>query len=61
MGNFRSSDDGDRRGGFGGRSSGSRFGGRSGGRGGFGGRDRRPVEMHDAVCGKCGKEGIVYG
>ncbi|HLF53726.1 MAG TPA: CxxC-x17-CxxC domain-containing protein [Candidatus Nanoarchaeia archaeon] len=59
MGNFRSED----RGGFGGRS----FGGRDGGSRGFGdrgrsfgGRDggrfeRRPVEMHDAVCDKCKK------
>jgi len=45
----------------GGRPGGSRFGG---GRGGFGrdsggGRDRgerRPLEMHDVVCDKCGKE-----
>jgi len=62
MGNFR-----DSRGGFGGRSGGSRgFGGRSsggrsfGGRdrdsGGFGGRDRRPLEMHEVICAKCGKE-----
>ena len=51
MGNFRS----DSRGGFDRR---SRFGGRSGG---FGDRDsrrseRRPVEMHDATCAKCGKQ-----
>ncbi len=51
------------------RSSGSsRFGGRSDGpggrsRGGFRGRsqdfrrsERRPLEMHDATCAKCGKE-----
>lgn len=54
-----------RSGGFRGRSSG-RFGGggRSGGfggRGGFRGRDsgydreRRPLEMHEATCAKCGK------
>jgi len=69
MANFRSDDrdgrDRDSRGsreGFGGRSGGSRFGGRSGGRGGFsGGRDsrrfeRKPIEMHDVTCDKCGKE-----
>ena len=48
------------RGGFEGRSGGSRFGGRSSGgfrgRGGGFGRDRRPAEMHDVVCDKCGKE-----
>ena len=42
------------RGRFGGRSSGG-FGGRGRGGGGFG-RDRRPAEMHDVVCDKCGKE-----
>jgi len=48
------------RGGFGGRSGG--FGGRGGGgfRGRSGGfdrdRERRPVEMHDAICAKCKKE-----
>jgi CxxC-x17-CxxC domain-containing protein len=52
MGNFRTND----RGGFRGRSGGSRFGG-----GGFGGRDsgrfeRRPLEMHDATCDKCKKQ-----
>lgn len=67
MVNFRS----ENRGKSGGRPSGSRFGGRSGGfggrsRGGFGGRgfrgrdsgrsDRRPLEMHDVVCSKCGKQ-----
>lgn len=61
MGDFRS----DSRGGFGGRSGGSRFGGRSGGgygnRGGYSGRDsgrfgRRPLEMHDVTCSKCGKQ-----
>jgi len=40
--------------------SGGRFGGRSGGgfrgRGGGFDRDRGPVEMHDVVCDKCGKE-----
>lgn len=51
MGNFRSNN----RNGFGGRSGGSRFGGRS-----RGGRDserfgRRPVEMFDVTCSKCGK------
>ncbi len=60
MGNFRQ---GNSRGGFdrGSRSGGSRFGGRSGGSR-FGGRDRdserferRPLEMHDATCSKCGK------
>jgi len=54
MGNFRSNS---REGGFG--------RGRSGGRGGFGGRseggfgrdrERRPAEMHDVVCDKCKKE-----
>ena len=39
------------RGGFG-RRSGGGFRGRSGG---FD-RDRRPVEMHDVVCDKCGKD-----
>jgi CxxC-x17-CxxC domain-containing protein len=47
------------RGGFGGRSGGG-FRGRSsggfGGRSGGFGRERRPVEMHDAVCDKCKKE-----
>ena len=76
MGSFRS----DSRGGFGGRSSGSRFGGRSEGRGGFQRRpsnnrfegssrrrddfedqdsrrsERRPLEMHDVICAKCGKD-----
>ena len=72
MANFRSDDrdGGDgrdsrgSRGGFGGRSGGSRFGGgRPGGRGGFGGGrsgggrfERKPLEMHDATCDKCGKE-----
>ena|SRR3989344_6867058 len=56
MGNFRQDD----RGGFRGRSSGGRFGDRGGfGGGGFRDRDnrreRRPVEMHEATCGKCGK------
>ncbi len=40
------------RGRSGGRSGG--FGGRGGRSGGFG--DRRPVEMHDAICDKCKKE-----
>ena len=47
MGNYN-------RGGFGG--SGRRFGGGFRGRGGGFDRDRRPAEMHDAVCDKCGKE-----
>ena len=68
MENFRS-DSRDDRDGFRGRSGGSRFGGRSGGfgggRGGFRGRDsggygrdreRRPLEMHEATCAKCGKQ-----
>jgi len=42
------------RGGYSGRSSGG-FRGRGGG--GFGrDRDRRPAEMHDVTCDKCGKE-----
>ena len=59
MVSFKSDDKGRRdsrgsRGGYGGRSGGSRFGGRSsGGGGGFG---RRPTEMHDVTCDKCGKE-----
>ena len=58
MGNFRQENS---RGKFGNKSSSSRFGGRSGEfgeRGKFGrGRDseRRPLEMHDATCSKCGK------
>jgi len=63
MGNFRS----DSRGGFGGRSGGSGgFGGRRDGGRSFGGRDRdsgrfgrgerRPLEMHEVICAKCGKE-----
>ena len=65
MGNFKSDrtdsrDSRERRGGFRDRSGGSRFGGRSEGRGGFR-RDsrrfeRRPLEMHDVTCDKCGKE-----
>jgi len=47
--------DGGDRGGYGGRSSGGFGRGRGGG--GFGrDRDRRPAEMHDVVCDKCGKE-----
>jgi CxxC-x17-CxxC domain-containing protein len=47
MGNYN-------RGGFGGRSGGG-FRGRGGG--GFRrDRERRPAEMHDVVCDKCGKE-----
>jgi len=41
------------RGGYGGRRD---FGGGFRGRGGGFGRDRRPAEMHDVVCDKCGKE-----
>src|SRR3972149_1279784 len=51
------------RGGFGGRSGGSRFGGGRSfrDRGGFGRRDggrfeRRPAEMHNAICDQCKKE-----
>lgn len=33
---------------------GNRFGGDQ--RGGFGGRDRRPVTMHQATCAECGKQ-----
>jgi len=71
MGEFRSGGRGRSGGGFGrprrdfgersnGRSSGG-YGERSGGRGGFGGRDggrsdRRPLEMHDVTCSKCGKQ-----
>ena len=62
MGNFR-----DSRGGFGGRSGGSGgFGGRRDGGRSFGGRDRdsgrfgrgerRPLEMHEVICAKYGKE-----
>lgn len=65
MANFRSDDDSrdsrGSRGGFRDRSGGSRFGGgSSGGRDGFGRNSRRferkPLEMHDATCDKCGKE-----
>jgi CxxC-x17-CxxC domain-containing protein len=59
MGDFRSFERGDDRGG---RSSGGYGGRSSGGRGGFGGRgrdsgsrDRRDMPMCDAVCAKCGK------
>ena len=65
MGNFRRNQGGFGRGN---RSGGSSTGERSSGfgnRGGFGGsggfrdrdnrRERRPVEMHEATCGKCGK------
>ena len=53
MGNFRSNT----RGGFGGRSGGNRFGGRSEGfRDRNSGFERRPTEMYDAVCAKCGKD-----
>jgi len=59
MGNFHSN----ARGGFRDRSRDSRGGGRGGGFGGRGGgggfrgdRDsRRPTEMYDAICAKCGK------
>ena len=57
----RSSYGGRSSGGFGGRSGG--FGGRSESRGGFGrdrdrgfGSERRPHEMHDVTCDKCGKQ-----
>ena len=68
MGNFRTNDRPEYNRGSG-RSSGSRFGGRS--RTGFGDRDRgdrgrgrgfgdrgarRPLEMNDVTCDKCGKE-----
>ena len=66
MAKFRSDDRGRRdsrgsRGGFRGKSGGSRFGGgSSGGRGEFGRGskrfERRPIEMHDVTCDKCGKE-----
>ena len=55
---FGGRSDGNRSGGsrFGG-SGGSRFGGRDGGRDGFRGRDsRRPAEMHEITCDKCGKQ-----
>jgi CxxC-x17-CxxC domain-containing protein len=51
MGNFRP--EGKGRSGGGSRSRDSRFGGRRSG--GFG-RDRRPVEMHEVTCTKCGKQ-----
>ena len=64
MGNFRS--DNRSRGGFGGRSGGfgGGRGGFGGGRGGFGrdrdsggfGERRRPLEMHEVTCDKCGKQ-----
>lgn len=63
MGNFRDGNKNFRGGGS--RSfSGNRFGERSGGNGGFRGRDegksfdrrRGPVEMHDAICSKCRNE-----
>jgi len=46
------------RGGYGDRDgSGGRFGGRSGGYGRDSERsERRPVEMHEATCDKCGKQ-----
>ncbi|MEK6940273.1 MAG: CxxC-x17-CxxC domain-containing protein [Nanoarchaeota archaeon] len=53
MGNFRS----EGKGGFGGRSGGSRFGGgRNFGDRGGGKFERRPTEMHNAVCDQCKKE-----
>jgi CxxC-x17-CxxC domain-containing protein len=65
MGNFRSDNRDRGYGGSSGRSS-SRggFGGRSEGRGGFRDRDsgrfgrdeRRPLEMHEVTCSKCGKQ-----
>jgi len=62
MGEYRR--DNTRSRGFGGNHSGGRssggYGGNRGGdrgsRGGFGGRDRKPLELHDVVCDKCGKE-----
>lgn len=59
-GGFRGRSEG--RDGFRGRSSGKRFQGDFEERGGFterrgGGRfERRPMEMHDVVCAKCGKD-----
>ncbi len=56
MGNFRSNDRG--RGGYGGSRGGRGGGYGNRGGGGYGGdRDfeRRPVEMHDVTCSKCGK------
>jgi CxxC-x17-CxxC domain-containing protein len=52
MGDFRP----ERKGRSGGerQSRNSRFGGRRSG--GFGRGDRRPVEMHEATCAKCGKQ-----
>ncbi|MBI2630329.1 hypothetical protein HYW76_04465 [Candidatus Pacearchaeota archaeon] len=62
MANFRSNDNRDSRssrGGFGDRPR-SRFGGGRSERGGFrrdsGRFERKPLEMHDATCSKCGKE-----
>ncbi|MEI7718334.1 MAG: CxxC-x17-CxxC domain-containing protein [archaeon] len=61
MGDFRSFERGDDRGGrssggFGGRSGGRSFGGSRGGYGrDSGSRDRREMPMCDAVCAKCGK------
>lgn len=57
MAGFRS----EGRGGYGGRGrdrdNDRGFGGRSGGRSRFGGRDsRRAPEMHDVTCDECGKE-----
>ncbi len=57
MGNFRSNDRG--RGGYGGSPGGRGGGYGNRGGGGYGGdRDfeRRPVEMHDAICSKCEKK-----
>ncbi len=65
MGNFRSDNNrgfGNQSRGMPGRNRFSRkpfrgFGGRSGSRDRFGDRDsRRPLEMYDATCGKCGKK-----
>jgi len=61
MGDFRSFERGDDRGGrssggFGGRSGGRSFGGSRGGYGrDSGSRDRREMPMCDAVCAKCNK------
>ncbi|MEN9625904.1 MAG: hypothetical protein RL557_232 [archaeon] len=60
MRNMRSNNN---RGGFGGKSRGNRFGGRSGGfgdrshfrKGHDGARSERRIQMHDAVCNNCGK------
>ena len=51
--------DGGGRGGYGGGRGGGGRGGFGGGRGGFGGgrdRERRPLEMHEVTCAKCGRQ-----